>query len=78
VRTGRARGRPRHPRHSGARLASVPASASEFTWNGAFGKQFFCDPKQRLVVVVGIAAPGELRKYYREQVQDIVYGAMVR
>jgi hypothetical protein len=32
----------------------------------------------RLVVVVGTAAPGELRKYYREQVQDIVYGAMVK
>jgi len=27
---------------------------------------------------VGTAAPGELRKYYREQVQDLVYGAMVR
>jgi hypothetical protein len=25
-----------------------------------------------------VATPGELRKYYREQVQDIVYGAMVR
>jgi hypothetical protein len=24
------------------------------------------------------AAPGELRKYYREQVQDITYGAMVK
>ena len=42
------------------------------------GTQFFADPKERLVVVVGTAAPGELRKYYREQVQDIVYGAMVR
>jgi hypothetical protein len=29
-------------------------------------------------VVVGTAAPGELRKYYREQVQDIVYGAIVK
>jgi hypothetical protein len=37
-----------------------------------------CDPKERLVVVVGTAAPGELRKYYREQVQDLAYGAMVR
>jgi hypothetical protein len=27
---------------------------------------------------VGTAEPGELRKYYREQVQDIVYGAMVK
>jgi hypothetical protein len=30
--------------------------------------------------VYGTAAPGELRKYYhyREQVQDLVYGAMTR
>jgi CubicO group peptidase (beta-lactamase class C family) len=59
-------------------LSSVPANAGEFTWNGAYGTQFFCDPKERLVVVVGTAAPGELRKYYRENVQDIVYGAMVK
>jgi CubicO group peptidase (beta-lactamase class C family) len=59
-------------------LASVPGNPGEFTWNGAYGTQFFCDPKERLVVVVGTAAPGELRKYYREQVQDIVYGAMVK
>ncbi len=59
-------------------LSSVPGNPGEFTWNGAYGTQFFCDPKERLVVVVGTAAPGELRKYYREQVQDIVYGAMVK
>jgi CubicO group peptidase (beta-lactamase class C family) len=59
-------------------LSSVPGNPGEFTWNGAYGTQFFCDPKERLVVVVGTAAPGELRKYYREQVQDLVYGAMVR
>jgi len=59
-------------------LSSVPGNPGEFTWNGAYGTQFFCDPKERLVVVVGTAAPGELRKYYREQVQNIVYGAMVR
>ena len=59
-------------------LSSVPGNPGEFTWNGAYGTQFFCDPKERLVVVVGTAAPGEIRKYYREQVQDIVYGAMVR
>jgi len=59
-------------------LSSVPGNSGEFTWNGAYGTQFFCDPKERLVVVVGTAAPGELRKFYREQVQDIVYGAMVR
>src|SRR6267154_661654 len=63
---------------TGEGLSSVPGNPGEFTWNGAYGTQFFCDPKERLVVVVGTAAPGELRKYYREQVQDIVYGAMVR
>ncbi|MGJ4892811.1 serine hydrolase domain-containing protein [Bradyrhizobium sp. HKCCYLRH3099] len=59
-------------------LSAVPGNPGEFSWNGAFGTQFFCDPKERLVVVVGTAAPGDLRKYYREQVQDIVYGAMVK
>jgi CubicO group peptidase (beta-lactamase class C family) len=59
-------------------LSSVPGNPGEFTWNGAYGTQFFCDPKERLVVVVGTAAPGELRKYYRENVQDIVYGAMLK
>ena len=59
-------------------LSSVPGNPGEFTWNGAYGTQFFCDPKERLVVVVGTAAPGALRKYYREHVQNIVYGAMVR
>jgi len=39
----------------------VPGNPGEFTWNGAYGTQFFCDPKERLVVVVGTAAPGELR-----------------
>jgi len=36
----------------------VPGNPGEFTWNGAYGTQFFCDPKERLVVVVGTAAPG--------------------
>ncbi len=59
-------------------IAAVPASPGEFTWNGAYGTGFWVDPQQRLVVVFGTAAPGEIRKYYREQVQDLVYGAMTR
>lgn len=59
-------------------LSAVPGNPGEFTWNGAYGTQFFVDPKERLVVVVGTAAPGELRKYYRERVQDIIYSAIVR
>lgn len=59
-------------------LAAVPGSVGEYSWNGAYGTGFFADPQERLVVVFGTAAPGELRKYYREQVQDLVYGAMTR
>jgi CubicO group peptidase (beta-lactamase class C family) len=59
-------------------LAAVPGSVGEYSWNGAYGTGFFADPKERLVVVFVTAAPGELRKYYREQVQDLVYGAMTR
>lgn len=59
-------------------LASVPGSPGEFTWNGANGTGFFVDPKEQLVVVFGTAAPGEIRKYYREQIQDLVYGALTK
>ena len=59
-------------------LSAVPGNPGEFSWNGAYGTQFFADPKEKLVVVVGTAAPGDLRKYYREQVQNLVYGAMTR
>ncbi|WP_407190001.1 serine hydrolase domain-containing protein [Bradyrhizobium centrosematis] len=59
-------------------LSAVPGNPGEFTWTGAYGTQFFCDPKERLVVVVGTAAPGEIRRYYREQVQYMVYAAIIR
>ena len=59
-------------------LAAVPGNVGEYSWNGAYGTGFSVDPQARLVVVYGTAAPGELRKYYREQVQDLVYGAMTR
>ncbi len=59
-------------------LAAVPGSPGEFSWNGANGTGFFADPKEQLVVTFGTAAPGELRKYYREQMQDLVYGALIK
>lgn len=59
-------------------LAAVPGNPGEFSWNGANGTGFFADPKAQLVVAFGTAAPGELRKYYREQVQYLVYGALIR
>jgi CubicO group peptidase (beta-lactamase class C family) len=59
-------------------LAAVPGNVGEYSWNGAYGTAFFADPAEKLVVVVGTAAPGELRKYYREQVQVQVYGALLK
>ncbi len=57
-------------------LAATPGSRGDYTWNGANGTAFWADPQEQLVVVVGTAAPGDIRKYYREQVGALVYGAM--
>jgi CubicO group peptidase (beta-lactamase class C family) len=57
-------------------MAATPGTRGDYTWNGANGTQFFADPQEGLVVVVGTAAPGEIRKYYREQIGALVYGAM--
>ena len=58
-------------------VAASPGTAGDYTWNGANGTAFWADPKERLVVVYGTVAPGEIRKYYREQVSALVYGAML-
>jgi CubicO group peptidase (beta-lactamase class C family) len=57
-------------------VAATPGSKGDYTWNGANGTSYWADPQERLVVVVGTAAPGEIRKYYREQMGALVYGAM--
>jgi len=57
-------------------IAATPGSKGDYTWNGANGTLFWNDPRERLTVVVGTAAPGEIRKYYREQMGALVYGAM--
>ena len=61
-----------------AGVSTVPGRIGEFSWNGAYGTIFFADPAERLVVVAGTVAPGEIRKHYREQLQVLVYGAMTR
>jgi CubicO group peptidase (beta-lactamase class C family) len=57
-------------------VAAVPGTRGDYTWNGANGTAFWADPQERLVVVYGTVAPGEIRKYYREQLAALVYGAM--
>jgi CubicO group peptidase (beta-lactamase class C family) len=57
-------------------IAAIPGSKGDYTWNGANGTSYWADPQERLVVVVGTAAPGDIRRYYREQMGALVYGAM--
>lgn len=61
-------------RHEG--VAATSGTKGDYTWNGANGTLYWADPQEKLVVVVGTAAPGEIRKYYREQMGALVYGAM--
>lgn len=57
-------------------VATVNGSPGDFFWNGANGTIFWVDPKERMVVVMMSAAPGEIRKIHREQLAALVYGAM--
>lgn len=59
-------------------VAATNGSVGDYTWNGANGTIFWVDPKEQLVVVLMSVGPGEIRKYYREQIAALVYGAMVR
>lgn len=57
-------------------VAATIGTPGDYTWNGANGTLFWNDPAEKLTVVVGTAGPGDIRKYYREQMGELVYGAM--
>ncbi len=57
-------------------LAAINGNIGDFTWNGAYGTTFWADPKEKLVVVVMAATPGEIRKEYREKLSGLIYGAL--
>lgn len=59
-------------------VAAINGSVGDYSWNGANGTLFWVDPKEQLVVVVMAATPGDIRRYYREQIAALVYGAMER
>lgn len=59
-------------------VAATNGSVGDYTWNGANGTLYWADPKEQLVVVVMTVGPGEIRKYYREQMSALVYGAMTK
>ena len=57
-------------------LAAINGNIGDYTWNGAYGTTFWADPKEKMVVVVMAATPGEIRKEYREKLSALIYGAL--
>jgi CubicO group peptidase (beta-lactamase class C family) len=57
--------------------AAIPGTVGDFSWGGAAGTYFFCDPKEDLAVVFmtqTLAAPERIR--LRRDLRTLVYGAM--
>ncbi len=57
-------------------MASYPGSVGEFNWGGAAGTAFWVDPKEKLVPIMLIQAPGQ-RLYYRFAFRDLVYQSLI-
>src|ERR1700712_4309024 len=57
-------------------MAGYPGSVGEYNWGGAAGTAFWVDPKERLVPIMLIQAPGQ-RLYYRFVFRGLVYQSIV-
>ena len=57
-------------------MSSYPGSVGEYNWGGAAGTAFWVDPKEKLVPIMLIQAPGQ-RLYYRFAFRDLVYQSLV-
>ncbi len=58
-------------------VAAVPGSEGEFMWAGYAGTYFWIDPEEELVGVLMTQAPGPSRAYYRREIKQLVYQAIV-
>ena len=56
-------------------MSAYPGSVGEFNWGGAAGTAFWVDPKEQLVPIMLIQAPGQ-RLYYRFAFRGLVYQAI--
>ena len=57
--------------------APTPGSAGDYNWGGLGGTYFWVDPKEKLIAIWMMQAPGQ-RTYYRALYRDMVYGAMMQ
>jgi CubicO group peptidase (beta-lactamase class C family) len=62
---------------SQAGIAAVPGSQGEFMWGGYGGTYFWVDPKEELAVVMMMQHAGPARVYYRREIKQLVYQAIV-
>jgi CubicO group peptidase (beta-lactamase class C family) len=58
-------------------VAAVPGSQGEFLWAGYAGTFFWVDPKEHLAAVMMMQAPGPTRTYFRREIKQLVYQAIV-
>jgi CubicO group peptidase (beta-lactamase class C family) len=58
-------------------IAAVPGSQGEFLWAGYAGTFFWVDPKEQLAAVLMMQAPGPARTYFRREIKQLVYQAIV-
>lgn len=58
--------------------SGATGSAGEYSWGGAFGTNFWVDPKEELVVVYMSHNPGssDVRRFHRQALATLVYGAL--
>jgi CubicO group peptidase (beta-lactamase class C family) len=57
-------------------MSGYPGSVGEFNWGGAAGTAFWVDPKEKLVAIMLIQAPGQ-RLYYRFAFRGLVYQSLI-
>ena len=58
-------------------IAGIPGSQGEFMWAGYAGTFFWVDSKEQLAVVMMTQAPGPSRAWYRREIKQLVYQAIV-
>ena len=57
-------------------MSAYPGSVGEFNWGGDAGTAFWVDPKEKLVPIMLMQAPGQ-RLYYRFAFRGLVYQSII-
>ncbi len=56
----------------GPGVSPLEGSTGDYSWGGAYGTNFWVDPKEELVVVFMAHAPGPIRVHYRQALSALV------